>query len=406
MDERENEINTYDFPPLLPGEDRESTKCFTRVKRKRHGVLFGIYAFAAVSILLLTLIFSAVEICDFVMDDLGAKDFFIKRIFGTASSGDGLYEMILGQTFFTAAPETDATLPQMPSKSPETLSPTTESNAPTITDAPTEAPTQPESTPPETIPADMLPIIKLDMSLLSYGESYIYNDTSLSPNIPQLLKKKLTSYYTGDFEPLVLVVHTHATESFMPEGATHYKDEGEIARSDNVNENMVAVGAEFARILNESGIPTLHCEILHDAESYRESYKRSAETIARYLDEYPSIKYVFDLHRDSLVRSTGELISAVASVGGKDCAQIMPVVGSGFRGYEDNLALALQLRAKLNGQYQNLSRPVCLRESKYNQDLAPVSLLLEIGTSGNTLSEAKYAAAIVAEALTEIIKGK
>ena len=69
------------------------------------------------------------------------------------------------------------------------------------------------------------------------------------------------------------------------------------------------------------------------------------------------------------------------------------------------MVLALQLREKLNGTYKNLGRPVCLRTSLYNQNLAPHALLLEIGTSGNSLSEAKKAAVLTAEALADIIKG-
>jgi stage II sporulation protein P len=144
---------------------------------------------------------------------------------------------------------------------------------------------------------------------------------------------------------------------------------------------------------------------MHDKESYRESYSRSSESIQKYLEEYPSIKYVFDLHRDSLMRSTGELISAVTSINGSDCAQIMPVVGSGYSGWESNMTFALKLREKLNGEFINMCRPACLRASTYNQNMAAVSVLLEIGTSGNTLSEAKNAAILTAKAIADIIKG-
>ena len=196
----------------------------------------------------------------------------------------------------------------------------------------------------------------------------------------------------------------YATEAFMPDGATYYTDSGELARSENVNENMIAVGEAFASTLESSGIETIHCTILHDKESYRESYSRSAETIKWYLEQYPSIRYVFDLHRDSLMKSTEELISATTYINGERYAQIMPVIGSGFMGYEHNLIFALKLREALNTKYTNISRPVCLRESQYNQSLAPISILLEIGTSGNTLAEAKRSAHITAKAVSYIIK--
>ena len=201
-----------------------------------------------------------------------------------------------------------------------------------------------------------------------------------------------------------LTFDTHTTESYMPEGATHYTDEGDLARSQDERFNMISVGEIFVNTLIENGIPTLHCRIQHDAESYRLSYEKSAESIKKYLEEYPSIQYVFDLHRDSIMRTNGELISAVSWQEGRSFAQVMAVVGSGYDNYEENLAFALQLRQALNERYVNLCRPVCLRESNYNQNLSPASLLLEIGTSGNSLEEAKSSAVIVAQRIAEIIK--
>ena len=200
------------------------------------------------------------------------------------------------------------------------------------------------------------------------------------------------------------MIHTHGTESYMPEGAKYYTDEAEIARSHDTDKNMIAIGKEFVMTLEENGIRAIHCIIMHDKESYRESYERASKSIEKYLKEYPSIKYVFDLHRDSVMRSTGELISAVTSIDGESCAQVMPVIGSGFAGWESNMSFALKLRELLNGEYTNLSRPVCLRASNYNQDMSAVSVLLEIGTSGNTLSEAKKAASLTARAVAELIK--
>ena len=159
---------------------------------------------------------------------------------------------------------------------------------------------------------------------------------------------------------------------------------------------MVAIGKEFVRVLEENGIVTIHCTILHDKESYRESYSRAAETIKEYLRLYPNIGYVFDLHR--------ELVSSMTQIGGESSAQVMAVVGSAYDGWEENMTFALKLRALLNGENPKLCRPVCLRSSGYNQQLAPISLILEVGTSGNSLSEAKKAAALAAEAVSRLIK--
>ena len=428
------EINTYDLPELSFEERDEQTQCFnaSNAKRKQRRLLYRVYSFFSVLTVFLTLIFSASELINFVMDDMGAHDMLMKRIFGYGAEeiGDGkaLAELIMNQTFADLSLSKDAeeTLPHQSNgiqSTPESDSNSVNNNnssgndnaavqkPPVDTNNKNEEPSPPSSTPipPDnkepSIDENAFPIIPMDLSLLSYGKNYIYNDASLNIDVGKLSEAQLTQRYDESSDaPLVLIIHTHATEAFMAEGATHYIDEGEIARSSDTEENMVAVGAEFARVLEENGINTLHCTILHDAESYRLSYQRSAETIQKYLKEYPSIQYVFDLHRDSIMRSSGELVSAISSANGKNCAQIMPVVSGGFEGFEENLTFALKLRNSLNESYKNICRPVCLRESTYNQNLAPVSVLLEIGTSGNTLSEAKSGAALAAQAVAELIK--
>ena len=423
------EINTYDIPELSFEERDERTQCFSvsNVKRHKKRLLYRIYSFFSVLTVFLTLLFSASELINFVMDDMGAQDMLMKRIFGFDSdeAGDSkaLVDLILKQTFADLSLEKVdvAPIPEDSTPMPDQNNNTNIGNndfdtqkPPIDNDQKEENPPSPPATePPSSDPVDppldenARPIIQMDLSLLSYGKNYIYNDTSLSPDLEALSSLKLTDRYDEASDaPLVLIIHTHTTEAFMAEGATHYIDNGEIARSSDPDENMIAVGAEFARVLEKNGIKTIHCTVVHDDESYRLSYQRSAETIAKYLKEYPSIQYVFDLHRDSIVRSSGELVSAIASINGNDCAQIMPVISGGFYGYEENLAFALQLRQALNENHKNLCRPVGLRESTYNQNLAPVSILLEIGTSGNTLSQAKAGAALAAEAVADLIKCK
>ena len=117
---------------------------------------------------------------------------------------------------------------------------------------------------------------------------------------------------------------------------------------------------------------------------------------------------MIDLHRDSVVKSTGELVRPVTAVDGEAVAQVMCVVGSDWGGQENpnwqgNLSLALKLREELNQKYQNLCRPAYLRASTYNQELAPYSLLLEVGASGNSLAEAKRSASLIADALAKFI---
>jgi stage II sporulation protein P len=265
------------------------------------------------------------------------------------------------------------------------------------------------------VPEGEIAIIPMDLSLASNGSTYIYNSTGYSPDTAALLAAPLSSasqpeYVSASTAPLVLILHTHGTESYSESGAISYLDDGsEIARSEDVSENVVAVGAIMAQILSQNGIPTLHCTIMHDQIQYKDSYARAEDTIRQYLEKYPSIKLVIDLHRDAVVKSTGELVRPVTLVDSQPTAQLMCVVGSDWGGeacpnWEKNLSLALKLRDALNSKYENLCRPAYLRPSTYNQELAPCSLLLEVGACGNSLAEAQRAAALAAVELIPLIK--
>ena len=127
-------------------------------------------------------------------------------------------------------------------------------------------------------------------------------------------------------EPQVLIMHTHATESYQTWPDPLF-DESYTARSKNTALNMVAVGAEMARVLNAAGINTLHDETLYDAPGYTDSYKRSRAGVQDYLARYPSIKIVLDVHRDAIEDSDGTRVKPVCDIGGESTAQVMVIAG-------------------------------------------------------------------------------
>lgn len=103
----------------------------------------------------------------------------------------------------------------------------------------------------------------------------------------------------GSPDPQVLILHTHATETYQTWDTPVY-DPDFTARTKDTTLNMCAVGEAMTKVLNDAGITTLHDTTLHDSPSYTESYARSAQTARRYLEEYPSIKVVLDVHRDAM----------------------------------------------------------------------------------------------------------
>lgn len=262
------------------------------------------------------------------------------------------------------------------------------------------------------------PIIPADLSVENeYGLAFS-NETSLkidlsdylaAPAFAQSLDVIKPENESTDFAPIVLIVHTHGTESYAPAGVVTYST-SDNARSTDKTKNVVAVGAVMAEYFNSVGIPTVHCEEMLDEESYRDAYTKEAETIKAYIKKYPSIKYVFDVHRDSVIGSNYEKYRPVTVIGGKTVAQFMCVVGTNFKGadhdgWENCLSLAVKLQALLWERSSSLVRRISLRGASYNQQYAEyASLLFEIGSCGNTLDEAKRCARIVAEELSRLIK--
>lgn len=264
--------------------------------------------------------------------------------------------------------------------------------------------------------SDTYPITEADMSSGTQiavrdsdsGKSVDVDKLLASP-YPEALKQSRVSQVSTRSEPLVLILHTHATEAFTEENVSTYTADTTF-RSADKSKNIVAVGAVMAQILNERGIPTLHCETLHDDGDYNGAYDNSLASVKEYLARYPSIKYVFDVHRDAIIRADGEALKPVCSINGRPTAQVMTLVGTDAGGadhsmwIENNMNLAVKLQYTLTTDYNGMARPINLRKLSFHQQYAPGSLLFEIGSCGNTLEEAKNAAACLAESIADVIK--
>jgi stage II sporulation protein P len=71
--------------------------------------------------------------------------------------------------------------------------------------------------------------------------------------------------------------------------------------------------------------------------------------------------------------------------------------------WRENFRLALRLQQTLEVMYPGLARPIVLASKLYNQNLTTGSLLIEMGTESNTLSEAEYSAELTANALVSLL---
>lgn len=221
-----------------------------------------------------------------------------------------------------------------------------------------------------------------------------------------LLQQPLTWDLMGE-APTVLILHSHATESY--EKQAQYTETSPY-RTLDTDYNMVSVGARVAEILEAEGIHVIHDRTLHDYPSYNDAYGNARSAITAALAEHPSICLVLDLHRDAAEDAGGNQKVSTVTVEGESCANLMLVMGSdkgslSYPNWERNLALAVKLQAQLEQTHSGLCKPIKLVTSRYNQDLSTGALLVEVGTAGNTHAQAIRAAEYLAEGIVALAKG-
>lgn len=227
---------------------------------------------------------------------------------------------------------------------------------------------------------------------------------SYSADLPSLLSQPLNWELVED-EPTVLILHSHGTESFTGE----YTQTSPYHTLDSAH-NMVSVGAYIAEILEGAGIKVLHDTTLHDSPSYNAAYSNSRQSVQNYLSQYPSIRLVLDLHRDSFEDEDGNQIVQTVFSEGEVLAPVMLVVGTSYGGLEhpnwqDNLALALKLQVQMESLRPGICRKINLRSQRFNQDLSSGALLIEVGASGNTKEQVLRSADVLADAIISLAHG-
>lgn len=232
----------------------------------------------------------------------------------------------------------------------------------------------------------------------------INNASSLSTDPESWLTSPLTLSLTGD-DPTVLILHSHTSECYAdtPEGADAYRTQDE-------SKNMLAVGQALTQQLQAAGISVLHDRTVHDYPSYNGSYTLSRATVRKYLEAYPSIQLVLDLHRDAMTDTSGNQIASTVETPDGAAAQLMLVVGTNsgrltHPGWQQNMALAAKLHAQLERQCPGICRPISIRSQRFNHDLSPGAMLIEVGAAGNTLAEALGAVKVLSTAIIHLAHG-
>ena len=240
------------------------------------------------------------------------------------------------------------------------------------------------------------------------GLAYIHSTRPDALSVAEVMKP-FSARLSGESGPQVLILHSHGSECYTPAPGADILYSGSH-RSTDGRYNVVAAGDAMAEELEKAGIPVLHDRTLYDYPSYSGAYDRSLAAIETALAEYPSIRFILDVHRDAIEDTEGNEYKVVAETAEGTAAQLTLVVGSDGSGlphpnWMENLRLAAALQNQIAGQEPTLMRPILLRKSRYNQHAATGSLLVEVGAAGNAPEEAVLAARLFARQLASLLQG-
>ena len=235
------------------------------------------------------------------------------------------------------------------------------------------------------------------------GAGWLRNYTEIPrAQIDAELSEPLELAPKADGRVEVLIMHTHATESYEGYDSEYYDTRNTWRSTDN-NENMVAVGNVIEEELRKAGIGVVHDTQQFDYPSYNGSYDRAAVAVKEYLAQYPDIQLILDVHRDGIQRDTTTIVKPAAEIDGEPAAQIMILCGSdpGVGDWGENLRTAAAVTNLLESRYPTLTRPIYFSTGRYNMDLSGGTILLEFGSQANTLEEALTSARLTGQALGE-----
>jgi stage II sporulation protein P len=206
-----------------------------------------------------------------------------------------------------------------------------------------------------------------------------------------------------DGKPIVYIYHTHNRESYLPDlpGMT------EPNQAYDKDKNITLVGERLLKALKDKNINAIQTKNDYWYKGdVKNEYDLSRKTVKEVLAKYDSLKMVFDIHRDS-----GSRENTTAKINGQDVAKVFFIIGGSNENWQKNSEFAIRIHNKLEQMYPGVSKGAHKNiftnpnyDSRYNQDLSPNSIIIEIGGPENSMEEAYRTADLLANVIAELVK--
>lgn len=197
----------------------------------------------------------------------------------------------------------------------------------------------------------------------------------------------------SDSRPVIYVYNTHQTEEY------------------NDNYSVLDAGLYLSNKLNGNGYNTMFesnsMKVFLEERNlkYYKSYLASKTYLNNALKENPTLKYFFDIHRDSASKKITTI-----NYQNKNYAKVLFVVGTDNSNYEKNNINAVRLNEIIKSFVPTISRGVVYHGGKgyngvYNQDISENVFLIEVGGKENTKEEVENTLNVLINSVEEYIRG-
>lgn len=236
----------------------------------------------------------------------------------------------------------------------------------------------------ESIPID----IKKPITLLNSDvKSAVKLESKTAINSDKEISKTQDSY-----QPIIYIYNTHQTEEYT-------------------DFSVYDLSFELSNYLNSDGIDTYFekqsIKTFLDSNNlkYYKSYTVSKKYMKEAIEQYPTLKYFIDIHRDSVSKD-----KVTMEYNNKSYAKILFIVGLDNPNYNGNLQNTNKLNDIILSKVPKLSRGIMQKQGKgvngvYNQDISSDVFLIEIGSNYSTKNEVENTIKIILESLEEYIRG-
>ena len=222
--------------------------------------------------------------------------------------------------------------------------------------------------------------------------NYLENDITKKNKVVKTSKKVKQKY-------LIYINNTHQNEEYRDTTLINNSITPTVSINDYIMKDYFDNRNLTTLVENKSVNDALN---INNYKYYR-SYEITKMFMTDAKNNYKTLKYYIDIHRDSLPRD-----KTTIDIDGKSYARVLFLIGLENDNYEDNLNFTSIINNKLNIEYPSLSKGILKKGGEgvngvYNQDFSPYTILIEIGGYENTIEEVMNTSIALSKVISEVI---